>query len=115
MKKRNIKTLAGFLRAVKETIENGWTQGQLVADKHSRPLNAVSDPRAARFCLLGGCRRVGFENIDHTLANRAESLIAQCVPANYGHSVITFNDSRATKKKDVLALLDTAIERAKTA
>lgn len=83
------------LRAARELIgrREGWHRGWF-----------FNEERTA-FCLSGA--------LQHSHApGRAYTLVQQAIRSRVHHTSITgFNDSPKTRKKDVLAVLDEAIEK----
>lgn len=94
-------------------IAHGWIQGEYAA-KADGELCAVSDPRAAHFCLRGALDRVTGNNTK--LANACAILVYDAIQATVMNGVegyliglSGFNDNAKRTQADILAVFDAAI------
>lgn len=88
-------------------IHKNWCQNFSALDKKRKPTYPWFDD-ARYFCLVGGCYHIAEDNDDY---NSALDLMTRAVKKMGYLSVAEFNDSRKTKKKDVLNFLDNLIEK----
>lgn len=77
-------------------VKKRWTQDTFARTQGGRPCEPLSK-KAASYCLYGGCERVGIYN-PHSLF---EFLI---------EGIANFNDDPKTTHKDVLRVLDKAVQ-----
>ena len=89
------------LRKARALIETGWCKGAFARTKSGRATKS-RDSKAARWCAMGACRRVGLDTFS---LSRALSLV------DAGGGLAAFNDSQ-TNKRPVLKLFNDAIELA---
>jgi hypothetical protein len=100
------------LKAVRWLLNDrsSWTKNASARDKNSKEVPA-DHPRACRWCLGGAALYITYGTERKIYLNRLIPLLntlREHLP--WPISVIPeFNDNRATKHRDVLALLDTAI------
>lgn len=82
----------GILRRARSYIEQGWCQGRLEDDD-------------GNVCPYGALKRASHFVKKH----RPYELLQEAVFETAGTSVVSFNDSKSTTKRDVLAAFDRAI------
>lgn len=126
MKAKREETEVGFLRKVRKLLAKpgAWIQGSEAKDKKGADVFPQTKG-AVKFCLIGAVHRVdGPKEKEGTAI--IEEAIAELYPqhAETSHmwpggteiievDIPSFNDAEQTKKKDVLKVLDKAIEFAK--
>lgn len=110
MKKRRITTVKGYLQAVKQIIESGWTQHRSASDRHSHSVD-LRAPNAVRFCMSGALCRVDLElaKPNEELRLKARRQIQGILG---GDSIVNFNDTTGRKKSEVIEVLNEAIRAA---
>jgi hypothetical protein len=104
--------------------ETGWTQGAFARDANGRPngINHVTGERCACYCLSGAVDRAtnilfgedGGWNITHA----ADTFLTELVQQKFSpelRSYIEWNDQKGRTVKEVLDLLDDAVEKAPSA
>lgn len=95
-------------------VEAGWNRNRMAKDARSSRALHTDDPRAARFCLLGGVFRAAFELSISPLEDVvrvAVAALAAVLPPWCQGDLTLFSDHPYRKKADVLALFDAACER----
>lgn len=102
--------LESQLRAGRERIANGWTQGKSARTADGTSVSPESDI-AASFCAMGALGAWYPRD-----ASAALAALAGALPRQGGAPAVTrlarFNDDPGTTQADVLALYDRAIEEA---
>lgn len=113
--KKQIDALDVLKRIKSILIKRGWVQGYYAKSKSGRSVE-VSSKAAAGYCLTGARFLAETELLPNAESSRAaRELIAECIPAAFNHSPESFNDADATKKKDVIAVVNCAIQKAQRA
>jgi hypothetical protein len=107
---KNTKVL-NVLRAARGLIVKGWNQNALAEDKMGNDV-PVNSNKAVSFCAVGALRRAEFNQGTKGVATKARRVLRSALPkdAEYGGSVICFNDY-AENKRQVLKLFDRAIAK----
>ncbi len=79
------------------------------------------EPKQGTYCVLGACRKAAGESTDSwgfaTTDYEISPILERCVQSlhprlakNYKEDITQFNDRRATKHADIIAVLDCAIK-----
>ena|SRR3990167_1311127 len=107
-------SLLDDLKAARALLSNSkrWTKGAF-AKRTKRSVVWVSpfSVEATCWCLMGAIRKVTDDNDTANVV--AIDALEECLPEIYHHFALSvFNDAQTTKHKDVMALLDCAIENA---
>jgi hypothetical protein len=97
-----------ILRRTLFLVKCGWTKGRLARTESGRSVDVYSR-KAARFCISGAHERA---SVRHLSATKAAAWRQINIASRYP-SVIGFNDASTTKKKDVVELLERAIQNSK--
>lgn len=108
------KTVEGVLKASLRRIRHRWTKGSW---KKERPLEAQFDGRGTNsYCLVGSVTG-GKTDPDNEIQARALRLIEEEIQRRTGRrqSIPGFNDAQSTRQEDVIAVVEGALQRAKTA
>lgn len=102
---RTVKQLLKRARKILAKPER-WTKGTYARDRYGEPVSLFYSV-AESFCLLGALERADTDNGTMYLAGR------DFLNAFLGGNAHTFNDRRTTEHRDILGLLDGAIEKAR--
>lgn len=96
-------------------MEAGWAKNRPAKSKDSHRSLLPTDPRAARFCIIGAVDRAQFELSgplgQYETMNLSLRLLDAVAHTQKGRPLTSFNDDWKTSKKQVLALFDAACER----
>lgn len=104
-----------LLRAGRELVKRGWTQGTLARDANGGPVSAY-DPTAVCFCAVGSVdTRDSWDEEGLAAFGGALELLEGALSADWGDSLGAFNDAPTTTQADVVALFDRAIAAAEAA
>ena len=100
-----------YLCKARDYIERGWTQGSSARDVYGESVLANS-PRAVTWCAIGAINAaMPGASIERREVLRNELRDALAVGRTVGVTPVSaYNDQFATKKADILALFDRAIE-----
>lgn len=102
-------TVIDVLKRMKSILtRRGWVQGYYA--KNSRGKIVEFDSTAAVGYCLTGARFLAEKELRQDSTVGAKRLIESCVPKPF--SVEEFNDAEATTKKDVVAVINCAIQKA---
>lgn len=116
-----MKTPKAVLQEARALIEKGWVKGAFAVNKAGHGVE-TNDPTASCFCLSGAMWKAAdsqgasFGGRAPTEWETARGFVLEAINGkDVKVSVVRFNDDPATKKKDVLRVLDVAIEKASEA
>lgn len=110
MKEKTI-TSADVLKRMRAILQKGWTKGYYARGKSGRIVEPDSKA-AVRYCLTGARLRATIDlKCEHVIENRVRRLIIECLPQR-NVNVEAFNDALGTKKSDVMAVVNCAIQKA---
>lgn len=102
-------TVVDVLHRMKRLLRKGWTQGARARNKSRRKVDVYSKS-AASFCLDGAASRASVDLGGYQrLANRARKVLWK---ACGNRSVICFNDEPDRTKRQILAVVERAVELA---
>lgn len=105
-KKTALEVLEGARKII--ATPNKWLKGKFANDE-------------GRYCLQGACRISAFGNCDIPIKTHVEDIysvpLADCIrelyPERPGRYLPDFNDHKHTTHKDVMAVIDCAINKVK--
>lgn len=103
-----MKSLAEVLRAARERVAEGWTQGAMARDERGEETEPT-ESEAVCYCALGALESIdrGSRSVGAFVLRLAlPRFVLGCAPDSM---VANFNDDPATTQADVLALFDRAI------
>lgn len=96
--------------------KHGWVKGRYVRDVRTPDGKIIEAVCLSEACQRGARRVLKEDNVYVLLdfQNELTCILKDCIPKDGGYrqSVVGFNDNASTEKKDVLAVLDCAIEKA---
>ena len=95
------------LREARQYIERGWAQGYSARDRDGVGVEALS-PRAVSWCAGGAAALATATGDGRYPYYRKVRTALQAVCST--NMLATYNDLRTTRKADILALYDRAIE-----
>lgn len=104
-------TTLTVLQEVRELLaaEERWTKGSPARNKRGKPVSST-DKKAVCWCLNGALDKCAPRDASFWPSVKLlENILGQGFEGNY----MRFNDAPDTTHKDVLGLLDKAIEKAK--
>jgi hypothetical protein len=103
-------TAAEVLRAARALIAEPerWCKGNFATLPDGTGVGP-RDPQAIAFCIRGVITRTCAVGVSRDARKEAESLLRDCLPAEFYGRLSAFNDAGATSHADVLALIDTAL------
>ena len=113
MQNKQTKEKAQLIKDLEKTrvlIAQGWTKGAFSIRKKSGDFNGYN------YCLLGACHKAiaGRNQKSRLIKIKYALLTTLATKYNYYYiSIMQFNDNAKTKKKDVLKVIDTALEAVK--
>jgi hypothetical protein len=120
-KTQRASMLADDLRAARDLVSAGWTQGVAAKDASGIPANSLA-PGAVRFCILGALRRTIGDDVINEPRHRAAYLALADELRRLGlnddrvtvdaRALHRFNDQPSTTQEIVVQLFDKAIARA---
>ena len=105
------------LTAAKSLIakRGGWTKDEAARTRAGTPTQ-IQDPKACSFCTMGAIARAsGAQYMNEIKLEISQLLVKAAGIERASHppgAIMIWNDKTTTKKQDVLALFDRAIELA---
>jgi hypothetical protein len=115
-----VTTLA-HLRALRNLLEkkHSWTKGASARNQIGEPVTS-DDPEAVSWCLFGASRKVTFNpDLEHMYRHDGwievhDALLTAMKSLGLIGDYIGYNERRFTEHKDILALVNHAIELERT-
>jgi hypothetical protein len=102
-----------ILKRARALVESGWTQGAAARNARGHAVPSAS-PAAKKFCAEGSINRARLDgHYSHFDYEAASGCLDAVNYRQYQQDTISFNDSKTTTKRMVLAAFDAAIELCK--
>ncbi len=114
MSKRELPQVVSDLQAIRDRLTNpeAWSKGLFGTEKSSNCLVGAMDVIIDRDYKLLPSEKFYIEAKNRRTNCRA--AISVNIPSGYDGSIVGYNDATRTTHKDILATIDTAIEKEKT-